>query len=123
MVKETKTTTKKKDSGNTRKQNQVKLRGRTFEGNVVKILPGRLAIEFDRLIYHSKYERYEKRKSKMHARIPAELEGQISVGDRVQIAECRPLSKIMHAIVTKIIANKNTVAPEGVPPKKGGKTE
>jgi len=73
----------------------------------VKILPGRLAIEFERVLYISKYERYEKRKSKMHARIPKELEGQISVGDRVQIAECRPLSKIMHAIVTKIIANKN----------------
>ncbi len=103
MVKETKKTKMKE---NTKKRNQIKLRGRTFEGNVVKILPGRLAIEFDRVIYNSKYERYEKRKSKMHARIPAELDGQISVGDRIQIAECRPLSKIMHAIVTKIIKTK-----------------
>ena len=102
MAKETKIQIKE----STKKVNQVKLRGRTFEGNVVKILPGRLAIEFDRLIYHPKYERYEKRKSKMHARIPAELDGQISVGDRIQIAECRPLSKIMHAIVVKIIKAK-----------------
>lgn len=107
MAKETKKITEKKLSGNVKKKNQIKLRGRTFEGNVVKVLPGRLAIEFDRLIYYPKYERYEKRKSKLHARIPEEFEGKILIGDRVQIAECRPLSKIMHAIVTKIIVNKN----------------
>lgn len=81
----------------------VKLRGKTFEGTVINKLHGRLTIEFERLIYVSKYERYEKRKTKVHARLPKELESQINVGDWIEVAECRPLSKIIKAVVTKRI--------------------
>lgn len=104
--KKIKQTEKVNKSVNSRKKNEIKLRGRAFEGNVIKVLPGRLTIEFERVLYNSKYERYEKRKSKLHARIPTNLEGKIKLGDRIQIAECRPLSKIMHAIVTKLILTK-----------------
>ena len=92
-----------KTSANSKQKNQVKLRGKTFEGTVVNKLHGRVTIEFERLIYVSKYERYEKRKTKVHARLPAELESTINVGDWIEVAECRPLSKIIKAIVTKKI--------------------
>ncbi len=92
-----------KVSENSQKKISVKLRGKTFEGTVVSKLHGRVAIEFERLNYISKYERYEKRKTKIHARLPKELEDQINVGDVVEVAECRPLSSIIKAIVTKKI--------------------
>ena len=98
--------TKKKESttsANSKKINQVKLRGKTFEGTVVNKLHGRVTIEFDRLMYVSKYERYEKRKTKIHARLPKELDSTINVGDWIEVAECRPLSSIIKAIVTKKI--------------------
>ncbi|MCZ7362495.1 MAG: 30S ribosomal protein S17 [Candidatus Methanoperedens sp.] len=39
----------------------------------------------------AKYERYEKRKTKVHAHNPPCIDAK--VGDNVTIAECRPLSK------------------------------
>lgn len=83
----------------------VKLRGRTFEGTVTKKLPGRIVIEFERILQVRKYERYEKRKTRLHARLPECLKD-IDVGDLVKIAECRPLSKIIHFITVEKIKDK-----------------
>jgi len=83
--------------------NKLKLRGRTFEGWVTKKPHGRVVIEFERVLYISKYERYEKRKTKLHARLPDCMKDKIQLGDLIEIAECRPLSKIIHFIVTKKI--------------------
>lgn len=79
------------------------LRGRKFEGYVVKKFENRVTIEFERVIYIRKYERYTKSKTKMHARLPIEMKDQINIGDYIQIMECRPLSKIIHFIVIKKI--------------------
>jgi len=84
----------------------VKLRGRTFEGEVITKLPGRVKIQFDRFLYDRKYERFDKRRTKLHARLPDCLKEQIQLGDWIQITECRPLSKIIHFIVTKKIRSK-----------------
>ncbi len=84
----------------------VKLRGRTFEGEVINKLPGRVKIQFDRFNYISKYERFDKRRTKLHARLPDCLRDQVNVGDWIQISECRPLSKIIHFFVTKKIRSK-----------------
>lgn len=83
----------------------VKLRGRTFEGTVTKKLFGRVVIEFERLIQVRKYERYQKAKTRIHARLPDCLK-MIEVGDLVRVTECRPLSKIIHFIVVKRIKTK-----------------
>lgn len=85
------------------KGKRLKLRGRTFEGNVLKKFHGRVVIEFDRMNYVRKYERYEKRKTKLHARLPNCLDEEVNVGDRVRIVETRPISKIIHFVVTKIV--------------------
>jgi small subunit ribosomal protein S17 len=84
----------------------VKLRGRTFEGEVINKLPGRIKIQFDRFLYDRKYERFDKRRTKLHARLPDCMKDQIQLGDWIQITECRPLSKIIHFIVTKKIRSK-----------------
>ena len=77
----------------------LKTRGRTFKGIVVSKNEKRIAIEFERMIYVRKYERYTKAKSKMHARLPNCMEKEINIGDTVKIRECRPLSKIIHFVV------------------------
>jgi len=81
----------------------LKTRGRTFEGRVINKFHKRITIEFERMIYVKKYERYAKSRTKIHARLPVCMEKDINVGDLVQIRECRPLSKIIHFVVCKKI--------------------
>jgi len=81
----------------------LKARGRIFEGRVTKKFPKRIVIEFERMIYSKKYERYFKAKTKIHARLPDCIESEINVGDLIRIQECRPLSKIIHFVVIKKI--------------------
>ncbi len=91
----------------------LKLRGRIFEGHVIKKLHGRVSIQFERSLYIPKYERYEKRRTKLHARLPDCLKDELQVGDLIQIAECRPLSKIIHFVVVKKVKNKKELKEEG----------
>jgi len=84
----------------------IKTRGRTFEGIVIKKFPRRIAIEFERMIYVRKFERYARKKTRVHARISACLENQIKIGDLVKIQECRPLSKIIHFVTIEKIKDK-----------------
>ena len=79
------------------------LRGRTFKGKVIRKFPKRVCIEFERTIYVKKYERYSKRKTKLHARLPECMSHDIEIGDYIEIKECRPISKIIHFIVVKKI--------------------
>ena len=65
--------------------------------------PKRVVIEFDRTVFIKKYERYAKRKTKLHARLPDCLFNEINIGDYVEIMECRPISKIIHFIAVKKI--------------------
>ena len=53
---------------------KLKDRGKTFEGTVIKKFPKRVTIEFERMIYIKKYERYERRKTRVYARLPQCLE-------------------------------------------------
>ncbi|HTY44019.1 MAG TPA: 30S ribosomal protein S17 [Patescibacteria group bacterium] len=81
----------------------VKVRGKAFEGIVIKKFPKRLVIEFERMVYSRKYERYFKSKTKLHARLPDCMEKEIHVGDLIRIQETRPLSKIIHfAVISKV---------------------
>lgn len=78
-------------------------RGRVFKGTVIKKFPRRITIEFERTIYIRKYERYLKKKTKIHARLPDCLKDEINVGDYIEVQECRPLSKIIHFVTIKKI--------------------
>jgi len=81
----------------------LSVRGRYFKGIVKKILGKLAVIEFERLIYYPKYERFAKAKTKLHAYLPDCMKKTIVVGDLVKIRECRPISKIMNFIVVERI--------------------
>ncbi len=79
----------------------VGTRGRVFQGGVTKKFPKRVVVEFERITYIPKYERFLKNKTKLHARIPEGMN--VNVGDYVKVQECRPLSKIIHFVVIEIM--------------------
>lgn len=83
---------------------QISVRGRTFKGKVITKFPKRICIEFERTFYVKKYERYAKRKTKLHARLPDCIAENINIGDYVEIRECRPISKIINFIVIRKIS-------------------
>lgn len=83
-------------------------RGRSFKGKVIRKFPKRVVIEFERTIYIKKYERYSKRKTKLHARLPECMFDEINLGDYIEIKECRPISKIVHFIVIGKIGGGKT---------------
>ena len=87
----------------------LKTRGRIFKGEVVSKKHKRIAIEFERMIYIKKYERYAKAKTKVHARLPECMEKEINVGDLIKVQECRPLSKIIHLVVIEKIKDAEEV--------------
>ncbi len=49
----------------------------------------------------AKFERFEKRRSKIHAHIPPCIDAK--AGDSVKIAECRPLSKTKAYVVVEVL--------------------
>jgi small subunit ribosomal protein S17 len=81
----------------------LKTRGKIFEGKVISKFHKRIAIEFERMVYVKKYERYAKSRTKVHARLPVCMENSINLGDLIKIKECRPLSKIIHFVVIEKI--------------------
>lgn len=87
-------------------EKKILARGRTFEGIVKKKFDKRVVIEFERMIYVKKYERYTKSKTRIHSRLPISMEKEINLGDLIKVQECRPLSKIIHSIVIKKIKSK-----------------
>ncbi len=87
----------------------LKSRGRTFEGKVIRKFHKRITIEFERMVYVRKYERYSKSKTKIHARLPVCMEEGINIGDLVKVKECRPLSKIIHFVVIEKIKDKEDI--------------
>lgn len=91
-------------SGDIKERNIVGTRGRVFQGTITKKFPTRAVIEFERTVYVPKYERYYKKKTRLHARLPKHIN--VEIGDLVRIRECRPLSKIIHFIITEKIKSK-----------------
>ncbi len=80
----------------------LKLRGRTLKGVVISAKAHKtVTVEWSRLFYIRKYERYEKRKSVVKAYNPLCIDAK--EGDKVIVKECRPLSKTKNFVVIKKI--------------------
>jgi len=101
--KELKEKKQKEKSQQGRKEKTVGTRGRTFQGTVIAKFPKRITIELVRTIYIPKYERYMKKKTKIHARLPDKFVHEVHEGDIVKVQECRPLSKIIHFVLIEIV--------------------
>lgn len=82
------------------KHGTLKLHGRTFTGTVMSTKGQKTAVvEFERRAYVPKYERYERRRTRLKAHNPDCIDAQ--EGDIVRIKECRPLSKTKHFVITE----------------------
>lgn len=88
------------------KKDRTKTRGKVFEGTVIGKFPKRVTIQFEKMVYVRKYERYTKTRTKVHARLTDNMADEIQEGDYIRIQECRPLSKIIHFKVIKKLKDK-----------------
>ena len=71
----------------------LRLRGQIIEGNIAQVgMIKTVVVERQQTRQMQKYERYEKRTNRYLAHLPSCI-GEVAVGDRVRIMECRPLSK------------------------------
>jgi len=73
-------------------------RGRIFVGKVVTSKAQKtVRVEWPRRYYLPKYERFEKRRTRVQAHNPKCLS--VKLGDTVRISECRPISKTKKFVV------------------------
>ncbi len=79
----------------------IKIRGRIFEGRVVSKYLKTVVVEWEYFHKIKKYERYERRKSRVYAHLPPCID--VEKGDWVKIGECRPISKTKHFVVIEKI--------------------
>jgi small subunit ribosomal protein S17 len=82
------------------------VRGRTLLGTVTSDKMSKtVTVGWDRRVYVPKYERYEKRRSKVKAHNPNCIDAK--KGDLVRIAETKPLAKTKHFIVIEILGKQS----------------
>ncbi len=76
----------------------LSVRGRQFTGTVTSAKMRKTAVmEFERLHFIPKYERYEKRRTKLKVHNPDCIAAK--EGDVVMVMECRPLSKGKNLVI------------------------
>ena len=79
----------------------LSIRGKVFEGIVVsQKAKNTVTIEKDLPTYLTKFNRYARSKSRIHAHVPSNLE--VKEGDRVLAAECKPLAKSVSFVVVEV---------------------
>ncbi len=62
--------------------------------------PKTIRVEFEYLTRHAKYGKYLRRSAKLHAH---DEKGEARLGDRVQVMECRPMSKTKKWRLVKVL--------------------
>ena len=86
---------------------KIKVRGRTFIGEVIKKDLNKTAtVEWSTTFDIPKYERSETRKTKVRVHNPQCINAQIN--DKVKIAETRPLSKTKHFVIIELLEKKES---------------
>ena len=104
--KKSKTQTKEKQFSQNHQTEKIPTRGRIFQGRVVSKFPSRITIEFERTVFIAKYERFLKKKTRIHSRLPQQFADSIEIGDLVRVQECRPLSKLIHSIMIEKVSQE-----------------
>jgi len=78
----------------------LSVRGRQFKGTIISTKMRKTAvIEFERLYFLKKYERYGKRRTKLKVHNPECINAK--EGDIVDVMECRPLSKTKNFVIVQ----------------------
>jgi small subunit ribosomal protein S17 len=76
----------------------LSMRGHALKGEVISNkMDNTIIVRRDYLNYVPKYRRYERRRSNIPAHNPPCLN--VKTGDRVRLAECRPISKTVSFVV------------------------
>ena len=79
----------------------ISVRGKLFEGTIVSAkAKNTVVIEKESPVYFSKFKRYARSKSRIHAHVPSNIE--VQEGDRVLAAECRPLAKSVSFVIVEV---------------------
>ena len=93
------------EHGKVQPKSSLSLRGRAFVGTVISAkMQKTVTVEWERKHFLKKYERYEKRKSKVNAHNPESVNAK--EGDVVKIMECRPISKTKNFIVVEVLGKE-----------------
>ncbi|NYZ79981.1 30S ribosomal protein S17 [Candidatus Micrarchaeota archaeon] len=80
------------------KHGTLRVRGAIIEGVIVSDKPkNTVIVQREYLNYVPKYERYERRRTKVNAHKPPCVD--VKTGDRVRIGECRKVSKTKSFVV------------------------
>ncbi len=80
----------------------AKLRGRLFTGEVVKdVFHNTATIQFVRQYFIPKFERYEKRRTRIKAHVPPCFE--VKKGSVIKIMETRPISKTKNFVTIEVV--------------------
>ncbi len=94
----------------------IRTRGRTFTGVVKSSKMQRtVTVEVERQQYIPKYQRYEKRRTRLKAHNPDCID--VKRGEAVRVLECRPISKTKNFVVIEKVnlnagnKSKNTKKP------------
>lgn len=83
---------------------ELPVRGQILNGIVASAdMEKTVIVEREYDVFVPKYDRYMKRRSRIPAHVPGVLD-HVSVGDRVKIAETRPLSKTKSHVVVEVTA-------------------
>ena len=93
------------EDGNCPFHGSLKCRGRIFTGTIVSVKMQKTAIvEWEYKQFLKKYERYEKRGSRVSAHNPVCIGA--NEGNVVKIMECRPLSKTKNFVIVEILGKE-----------------
>jgi len=84
---------------------ELSVRGRVLEGTVASAkMDKTVVVERDYLYYVRKFKRYERRHSRISSHNPPCIGAK--EGDKVIIAECRPVSKTVSFVVVEKVGEK-----------------
>jgi len=79
----------------------LSIRGKLFDGKVTGSKAKQtITLQKESAIYFSKFKRYARGKSTIHAHVPNCMD--VESGDHVLTAECRPISKSVSYVVVEV---------------------
>ena len=80
---------------------KLSVRGKLFDGKAVSTKAKQtITLQKESPVYVNKFKRYARSKSTIHAHVPSCIE--VSEGDQVITAECKPLSKSVSFVVVEV---------------------
>ncbi len=80
---------------------KLSIRGKLFDGKATGTKARQtITLQKEAPVYMSKFKRYARSKSTIHAHVPACIS--VNSGDIVRTAECRPISKSVSFVVVEV---------------------